>query len=194
MKRLSNYTKSVFAVSFCLLLYGCAAPEQQDDLAVDEQETAVVEEPERAAATFMNASGESIGTVNFQDDEALFGEYGVHLDIIANSLPPGEHGFHIHEGARCEAPDFESAGDHFNPENAMHGGDPAHAGDMSNLEVADDGTVNESRDADQLTVHSGLHSIVGRTVVIHAEPDDYETQPSGNAGARIACGEIERVF
>lgn len=115
--------------------------------------------------------------------------------LISGLQPGSEHGFHIHEKGDCSSPDFKSAGDHFNPTSQPHG-DPAtppyHLGDIPNLKADDVGkaTVNARIEGVTLGDH-GPNDIVGRAVVVHAERDDYKTQPSGNSGDRIACGVIQ---
>lgn len=118
---------------------------------------------------------------------------GVEVRVQAAGLPQGEYGVHIHAVGRCDAPGFESAGAHWNPAARQHGKlNPQghHLGDLDNLVVdAEGGRLEFSvRGA---TLHGGEHPIVdadGASVVIHANPDDYRTDPSGNSGARIACG------
>ena len=113
---------------------------------------------------------------------------------VTGLKPGSKHGFHIHEKGDCSSPDFKSAGDHFNPTSQSHG-DPAmpphHLGDIPNL-VADDmgkAPVNARIEGVTLGDH-GPNDIVGRAVVVHADEDDYKTQPSGNSGDRMACGVI----
>ena len=124
---------------------------------------------------------------------------GVLIELKASNLPPGEHGFHIHERAECHASDFASAGGHFNPEGKAHGfknPDGPHAGDLPNLTVRPDGTVDVSTLARRVTLGEGAHSLLkpgGTSLMIHAGPDDYMTDPAGNSGARIACGAITRL-
>ncbi len=108
--------------------------------------------------------------------------------------PDAEFGFHIHEKGDCSAPDASSAGEHFNPSNAQHGdpsGDAHHAGDMLNAKSDADGRAKVDVQARGVTLHSGLATdALGKAVVLHEKADDYATQPSGNSGARIACGVI----
>jgi superoxide dismutase, Cu-Zn family len=144
----------------------------------------------RAVAELHPASGSQVsGTVTFT-------QQGDRLIIVADvqGLPPNSsHGFHIHERGDCSAPDATSAGGHFNPGNHQHGGpgDPMHhAGDLGNLEANANGRAYKRMVVDDVTLGSGANSILGRGVIVHEKLDDYTTQPSGNAGARIACGQI----
>lgn len=104
----------------------------------------------------------------------------------------GKHGFHIHETGDCSAPDFTSAGGHFNPMDMPHGAPTdaeRHTGDMGNVEVQADGSVLEEMELDGMSL-SGPSSIIGKAVILHAQADDLVTQPTGDAGGRIACGVI----
>lgn len=106
--------------------------------------------------------------------------------------PNGVHGFHVHEFGDCSAPDATSAGGHFNPHGADHGGpesDERHVGDLGNLHADDTGMAHLEWTDHKLEL-SGPNSIVGKAVIVHAQPDDLTSQPVGNAGARIACGVI----
>ena len=107
-------------------------------------------------------------------------------------LPEGEHGFHIHEFGDCSAPDGTSAGGHFNPENNEHGRPGVgtrHIGDLGNMTANESGSARYER-LDSLLSLNGQNSIIGRSVVVHANADDFISQPSGAAGERIACGTI----
>ncbi|WP_188663478.1 superoxide dismutase family protein [Arenimonas soli] len=114
-------------------------------------------------------------------------------------LAPGSvHGFHVHETGDCSAPDATSAGGHFNPDQMQHGDrqtpGPHHAGDMPNLTAGADGVGQvDVRLAGLQIDGEASHDVVGRAVIVHAQADDYATQPTGNAGARIACGVVELV-
>ncbi|HEX9395617.1 MAG TPA: superoxide dismutase family protein, partial [Burkholderiales bacterium] len=114
---------------------------------------------------------------------------------ISGLTPGRQHGFHIHEAGDCSSGDGMSAKGHYNPLAKAHAHfstPERHAGDMPAL--AADGYGNASLDAelDVISVTAGPTSIVGRGLIVHADPDDYQTQPTGNAGARIACAVIER--
>lgn len=142
-----------------------------------------------------NSDGEKVGTVDLEQQFE-----GVLISIKASNLSPGEHGFHIHEKGVCEAPDFKSAGGHFNPKDASHGtehGDESHAGDLPNLNVGEDGIVQKDILAEKVTLKSGeKNSLIGSdgtAFIIHKEADDKESQPSGDAGKRVACGVISKM-
>ncbi|HLT40341.1 MAG TPA: superoxide dismutase family protein [Enhygromyxa sp.] len=145
-----------------------------------------------AVAQLRNPEGGLVGEATFEEVEG-----GVRIHFEGQNLPPGTHGFHIHQNGECMSPSFESAGDHFNPTNMQHGlENPAgpHAGDLPNLEVDINGRAEVDVIAKGVTLdQSGAASLVagnGTALIIHADPDDQVTDPSGNAGARIACGVI----
>ena len=120
-------------------------------------------------------------------------EGGVKIVAIVNNLSPGPHGFHIHEFGDCSSPDGMSAGGHFNPKKTQHGAPDAlerHAGDLGNI-VADDNGIGHYERIDSIIQLNGPDTIIGRSIVIHANADDFKSQPAGNAGGRIACGVIE---
>jgi Cu-Zn family superoxide dismutase len=117
----------------------------------------------------------------------------ISLDLTA--APPGEHAVHIHTVGKCEPPAFKSAGDHFNPGAAKHGimnPDGPHAGDMPNLHVPDTGKlqIEVLNPAVTLGKETSLLDEDGAAIVLHAKADDYTTDPTGNAGDRIACGVV----
>lgn len=134
--------------------------------------------------------GRVVGTVTFQEAD---GKTTVRAEV--NGLPPNrQFGFHVHEKGDCSAPDFTSAGGHFNPEAKPHGDHKSaasHAGDLPNLSSDSQGVAALSYTSTLLTVAPGAHSVVGRAVVVHENPDDYRSQPAGNSGPRIACGVIK---
>ena len=128
--------------------------------------------------------------------EATFEQVGadkVRIVVFAQNLKAGgEHGFHIHEAGDCSSGDGMSAKGHFNPAGKPHGmpGRESHAGDMPMLKAAKNGRAKLDFVLEGVTLASGTNSIVGRGLIIHADPDDFKTQPTGNAGARLACGVI----
>jgi Cu-Zn family superoxide dismutase len=118
---------------------------------------------------------------------------GVHVVGTFSGLVFGEHGFHVHEKGDCSAPDGSSAGGHFNPGGKPHAARDAaarHAGDLGNLKADPYGLARVDF-VDPVLSLSGPDSIIGKAVIIHEKADDFTTQPSGNAGARQACGVIE---
>jgi Cu-Zn family superoxide dismutase len=130
-----------------------------------------------------------IGEVNFEQS-------GGKVRVIAQLIRlPANHefGFHIHEVGDCSSGDGMSAKGHFNPYGKPHGpqGGEHHAGDMPNLKSDAKGKAKLTADLDIVTLSPGPASIIGRAVIVHADPDDYKTQPTGNAGARLACGVIK---
>jgi len=120
----------------------------------------------------------------------------VTVEAKVSGLTPGGHGFHIHEKGDCSSGDGMSAGGHFNPTGKSHGnpttGGDHHAGDVPMLVADAAGNASLSMDLDGLTVGGGAADIVGRAVIVHKDPDDYTTQPTGNSGARLACGVIAK--
>ncbi|HEX3475444.1 MAG TPA: superoxide dismutase family protein [Kofleriaceae bacterium] len=140
-----------------------------------------------------DAKGKSIGTAKLTPDAG-----GVKITLAVKGLPPGEHAIHIHEAAKCEVPDFKTAGGHFNPEHKQHGTENPqgpHAGDMPNFTVDAKGGSTASVVAPGVTMDDGPHSVFtggGTALVIHEKADDMKTDPAGAAGARIACGLIKK--
>ena len=147
--------------------------------------------PSRATAALQPTKG------NKTFGEATFEQAGdkVRVVVFAQGLRPNqEHGFHIHEAGDCSSGDGMSAKGHFNPHGKPHG-DPKsaerHAGDLPALQADKGGRAKIDVTVDALSIGSGAGNIVGRGLIIHADPDDYKTQPTGNAGARLACGVIK---
>lgn len=146
-----------------------------------------------AHADIVNGQGQKIGTAQIRPSGT-----GVRIDLNVSQLQPGTHGVHIHSVGKCEGPGFTSAGSHFNPVSKKHGKDNpegSHAGDLLNLEVKADGIGNASLLDPDVTLGEGPNSLFqegGTALVIHANADDYKTDPAGNSGARIACGVIAK--
>ncbi len=140
-----------------------------------------------------DAQGKSVGNIVIWDQGP-----GVALELHLHDLAPGQHGIHFHAVPKCEAPDFKSAGGHFNPDNKKHGFDSPdghHAGDMTNFTVNSDGKAEVHLEDKDVTLKDGPHSLLGKdgaAIVVHAKADDYKTDPSGNSGDRVACGVITK--
>ena len=136
---------------------------------------------------------------NTASGSATFQQTGNRVRVVAEVTglrPDREHGFHIHEAGDCGSGDGMSAKGHFNPHMKPHGHHASgerHAGDMPSLKSDQDGRARLEHDLDIISVRPGVASIVGRGIIVHADPDDYKTQPTGNAGARLACGVIQRI-
>ena len=139
----------------------------------------------RLEATKGNTAG---GTVDFvQKGDKVF------VSANVSGLTPGQHGFHIHEKGDCSSGDGMSAGGHFNPTGKAHGSPSSpdhHIGDMPMLVADGYGNATLTAELDAMTIGSGPNDIVGKGVIVHKDPDDFKTQPTGNSGARVACGVI----
>lgn len=164
-----------------------------DDAATDAAAPASAAAAEMVSVELLDADGQSVGTAELTQQEG-----GVQIAIHVMGLAAGEHGFHVHETGSCTAPDFTSAGGHFAPDGRQHGTenpDGPHAGDMPNLVVAENGMADTTFVHDGITLRTGEPNSVfrdgGTALVIHEGADDYRTDPSGDAGSRIACGVIE---
>jgi Cu-Zn family superoxide dismutase len=143
----------------------------------------------KAVAVLKPAAGGTVaGSIGFAKVDG-----GVRVSGKITGLAPGSHGFHVHEKGDCSAADFTSAGGHFNPTGDPHAGPTEakrHAGDMGNIEANKDG-VAEVNYVDSKLSFDGASNVVGKGVIVHANADDLKTQPTGNAGGRVACGVVE---
>lgn len=155
---------------------------------------AVAQSPEETNAKFLNGSGKTVGQATLIETPN-----GVLIKAEVSGLPAGEHGFHLHETGRCDtAGGFKSAGGHFAPRGKSHGfmsDEGPHAGDMPNQFVGKDGKLRAHVLNARVTLGSGDASLFdddGSALVVHSGKDDYRSQPSGEAGARLACAEIRR--
>ncbi len=147
----------------------------------------------KATVKMTTADGKDAGTVTLSQKKA-----GVAFKLDLKNLPPGEHGIHVHQNAKCDAPDFKTAGPHFSPTGKKHGvknPEGPHEGDVPvNLTVGANGTEKISFEMKtvslQPTAPNSLFLNGGTAIIIHEKADDMMTDPAGNAGLRIACGEI----
>ena len=146
-----------------------------------------------ARAELRNAGGQVVGTATLTQVGGA-----VRIVLEAHGLPAGVKGVHIHAVGRCDPPDFTSAGSHFNPQGRQHGALNAqgpHAGDLPNLTIGADGKGRLESTSQLVTLQTGPSSVFdadGSALVVHAAPDDFRTDPTGNSGARIACGVISK--
>jgi Cu-Zn family superoxide dismutase len=144
-------------------------------------------------ATLKNAEGKDVGTATFTKAKG-----GVKVQVQVASLPPGKHGIHIHTAGKCDPPDFQTAGGHFNPtgkKHGLHSKEGAHVGDLPNLTVGKNGKGKGTFTAKGATLGEGEGSLCGpdgTALVIHEKADDEKTDPAGSSGARIACGVVEK--
>ena len=146
--------------------------------------------PSAVASLDPTAGNATKGTVSFT-------QHGGKVRVIAqvSGLRPGaEHGFHVHEKGDCSSGDGMSAGGHFNPAAKPHGSlaTDHHAGDMPNLKADSYGNASATFEIPGVSVGSGAADIVGKGLIVHRDPDDYKTQPTGNAGPRLACAVIRK--
>ncbi|HET6587006.1 MAG TPA: superoxide dismutase family protein [Oleiagrimonas sp.] len=177
-------TRTLFVILVIALLAGCAG---------DNKPAATTPAPgqTRAHATLKATSNSHVsGTL-----QLVATDNGVHITGQVRGLQPdSDHGFHIHANGDCSAADAKSAGGHFNPANAPHGHPdfgPRHAGDMPNQHANADGVATVDVTAHDIELGTGSDiDVLGGAIIVHAKPDDYTSQPSGAAGARIACGVI----
>jgi len=146
---------------------------------------------DQATAVLKDPEGKEVGQATL-----LATPSGTLITLKLTAAPAGSHGFHIHTTGKCEPPKFESAGGHFNPDDSKHGflnADGPHAGDMPNIHVPENGTftIEVLNTLVNLKGSSSLLDEDGSALMLHADPDDYKSDPAGHAGGRIACGVIE---
>ncbi|HWU45030.1 MAG TPA: superoxide dismutase family protein [Bdellovibrio sp.] len=146
--------------------------------------------PTKAQAVLKAAQGtKTKGIVHFSEENGK-----MTVEVMAEGLKSGPHGFHIHEVGDCSAKDFSSAGGHFNPTQMKHGapGKQSHAGDLGNLTANKKGKISATMTAENFSL-AGPDSIIGKSVIVHKNADDLKSQPAGNSGPRVLCGVIEAL-
>jgi superoxide dismutase, Cu-Zn family len=148
--------------------------------------------PLKAVAVLYPTAGSKVsGTVTFTEEAD-----GVKVRAEITGLTPGNHGFHVHEFGDCSAADASSAGAHFNPTHEPHAGPDSaerHVGDMGNVQADASGKAKLEYVDHQISLTNDERSVIGRSVVVHVKADDLKSQPSGDSGARVACGVIGRA-
>ncbi|MEQ1942577.1 superoxide dismutase family protein [Mesorhizobium sp. VNQ89] len=153
--------------------------------------TSLASAQETVSVGFVNGAGQDNGTANLTATPG-----GVLIELEVSGLPAGQWvAFHVHETGSCDhTTGHDSAGGHFNPTDKTHGflsAEGPHAGDMPNQYVSADGILRAQVYNDRVRLNREKDGILGRALMIHAQADDYQSQPSGNAGKRLACGVIE---
>jgi superoxide dismutase, Cu-Zn family len=183
MKFLRSYS-TIFLVlfSFSIILSQKKAPEG------DKMSMTSMSKIQKAVCVLQPTKGSNVtGTIIFTQTDA-----GIKVVADVQGLTKGKHGFHIHECGDCTSDDGLSAGGHFNPDKKSHGAPMdmmRHEGDLGNVEADDAGKAHLEY-VDKMISFDGDHSIIGRSIIVHKSEDDFKTQPTGNAGARVACGVI----
>ncbi|MEQ9486147.1 superoxide dismutase family protein [Coleofasciculus sp. F4-SAH-05] len=182
-----------FFSSLLLFVYGCQQANNVTEEPVTEPQEEVTEQQASTATAIINST---------TDPSAVLGEAeftttadAMLIEVMMTNAPAGEHAFHIHETGNC-AEQGNAAGGHFNPDDVKHGlitedgFENAHAGDLGNITIAEDGTGTKSLTVEKLMFTEGNYAIGNLSVILHDKPDDFG-QPTGNAGGRVGCGIIE---
>jgi Cu-Zn family superoxide dismutase len=184
---MKRFVQSALLATVISMTVGCATNSStRDDSAGNPSSSKA--RPMAVAVLSPGADGKVKGQVMFTEETE-----GIRVTANVEGLTPGKHGFHIHEKGDCSAADFSSAGGHFNPAGSKHGSPTDaehHVGDFGNLEANEQGVARFERVFNWLTF-KGTNSILNKAVIVHEKADDLQTQPTGNAGGRLACGVIQ---
>jgi Cu-Zn family superoxide dismutase len=143
------------------------------------------DKPSKLTVQLKDTKGNAVGTATIGKPFMRMGK-GTRIALDVKGLKPGVHAIHIHENAKCEGPEFKSAGAHLNPTKAKH---PQHLGDLPNFNVKADGT-SKDKVSSKMQIDDLLKNKSGSSLVVHEKADDMKTDPAGNSGARVACGII----
>jgi len=190
MRFLLILVSSLAAIGGCKSSGGAAQPAQPTQPTQVTEDTTGETQGLTATATMAPTQGsQTQGTVTFREVPG-----GVEVTASFQGLSPGDHGFHVHEHGDCSAPDASSAGGHYNPTGDPHGSPdapPHHAGDFGNVTAGADGTATKTLVMEGVTLAEGPTSLAGKGVIVHEKADDLVSQPTGDAGGRLACGVIQ---
>lgn len=184
------YSKLFLILISSIILIGCKKINEGNNNYKDTINTKEENSFDTLIAVLSPKSGSSVkGIVTF-----IKVSDGIKVIAEIEGLTPGQHGFHIHEFGDCSDPEGKSAGEHFNPEKMPHSGhdsEKRHVGDFGNI-LADNSGKAKFELIDKKISFEGTNSIIGKSVIVHVNPDDLTTQPSGNSGKRLACGLITK--
>lgn len=189
---MKKFIQLFVAASTVLVLGACGNAEAQEGSTFTERITGTDPTMASNKVTMYTTDSGAAGSAVFQETED-----GVTLHLSLQGVPAGEYGMHIHESGPATPPTFEDAGDHFNPTNVEHGVNSEtgpHLGDLPNLVVPENGTVNQTFEIPGISLQPDAENTLddedGSSLIIHTQPDDYESQPSGDAGNRMMGGTI----
>lgn len=195
MRLSSRFLSLLIAAAPALSCAGGARSDGADTASVADTTSAADAVPQSggATATLLDSAGATVGSATFRQAQP-----GVRVDVELRGIPDGAHGIHLHAVGTCDAKEFTSAGGHFDTEGKKHGlKNPAgpHAGDLPNITVQNGQSTGYTETTQRVSLDQGASSLFdadGTALVVHAAPDDDVTDPSGNSGARIACGVVRK--